>query len=91
MSLDTSEQTMVQLSSLRIAKKAIGVKQATKAVEKDRTDMVYIADDADKRVVAPLRELCESKSVQIENIATMLVLGKCCGIEVGAAAVAVLK
>lgn len=91
MSIDTSEQTMVQLSSLKLAKKAIGVKQATKAVEKDKANIVYIADDADKRVIAPLCELCETKSVQMQNVATMLALGKHCGIEVGAAAVAVLR
>jgi large subunit ribosomal protein L7A len=91
MSLDTSEQTMVQLSSLRTEKKAIGVKQASKAVDKDRADVVYIAEDADARVIAPLCELCASKDVPMEKVATMMMLGKCCGIEVGAAAVAVLR
>ncbi|MCE5284394.1 MAG: ribosomal L7Ae/L30e/S12e/Gadd45 family protein [Pelosinus sp.] len=91
MSLDTSEQIMAQLISLRTVKKAIGVKQASKAVDKDRTDLVFVAEDADARVVAPLCELCASQNVQIERVATMLMLGKYCGIEVGAAAVAVLR
>jgi large subunit ribosomal protein L7A len=88
MSLDTSEQTLAQLKTL---KKAIGVKQAGKAVDKDKAELVYIAEDADFRVVAPLVELCGSKNVQVEKVTTMHALGKSCGIEVGAAAVAVLK
>ena len=46
---------------------------------------------ADGRVVQPLRSLCEEKSIDMEIAHTMGELGKTCSIEVGAAAVAVLK
>jgi len=49
------------------------------------------ADDADVRVLQPLRELCGEKKVATENVATMADLGTACSIEVGAAAAAVLK
>ncbi len=79
------------LDTLKNAKKVIGVKQTAKAVEKGTARLVYIAEDADKRVTTPLKELCGPKGIAIEMVSTMTELGKACGIEVGAAAIAVLK
>ena len=79
------------LDTLKCVKKVIGIKQAAKAVEKDAVAMVYVAEDADSRVITPLCELCSRKSIAVEMTPTMLELGKACGIEVGAAAVAVLR
>jgi len=73
------------------AKKVIGAKQAAKAIDKGLAGLVLLAADADDRVVNPLRELCNRKSVPVKIVPTMEELGKTCGIEVGAAAVAVLK
>jgi large subunit ribosomal protein L7A len=80
-----------ELVGLRTAKKAIGAKQTARAVEKGLAAKVYLADDADRRVVAPLSQLCSQKGVEVDEAVTMTELGKACGIEVGAAAVAVLK
>ena len=80
-----------ELESFKTAKKAIGAKQATRAVEKGQATKVYLAADADRRVTAPLAQLCGQNEVQVENVTTMAELGKVCGIEVGAAAVALLK
>ncbi|HWR45195.1 ribosomal L7Ae/L30e/S12e/Gadd45 family protein [Sporomusa sp.] len=80
-----------ELAGLKTANKAIGAKQTARAVEKGLATKVYLADDADRRVVAPLAHLCSQKGVQVDETATMSELGKACGIEVGAAAVAVLK
>ena len=76
---------------LKTAKKAIGVKQVTKAVEKDLAMAIYIASDAEQRLVEQLWTLCTEKNVPIDKTPTMAELGKACSIEVGAAAVAVLK
>jgi len=81
----------MSLEMLKNAKKIVGVKQVTKAVEKDLAQLVYIAQDAEQRLVEPLRTLCTRKKTAIEMTFTMTELGKTCGIEVGAAAVAVLK
>ena len=77
--------------TLKSAKKVIGIKQVTKAVEKDLTDIVYVAQDADNRVTQSLKELCSRKSVKLEWVPSKAQLGKACDIEVSAAAVAVLK
>ncbi|WP_371376784.1 ribosomal L7Ae/L30e/S12e/Gadd45 family protein [Sporomusa aerivorans] len=80
-----------ELADLKTAKKAIGTKQAVRAVEKGLAAKVYLAADADRRVTAPLIQLCSQKGIQVDEASTMSELGKACGIEVGAAAVALLK
>lgn len=81
----------MSLEKLKNAKKVVGVKQVTKAVEKDLVQVVYVAQDAEARFVEALRTLCERKKVAVEMTLTMSELGNACSIEVGAAAVAVLK
>ena len=81
----------MSLDTLKNAKKTIGVKQVTKALDKDLVLAIYIAQDAEQRLVEPLRTLCSQKNVTIDTTLTMVELGKACSIEVGAAAVAVMK
>lgn len=81
----------IALESLRAVKKVIGVKQALRAVEKNVADMVYLAEDADKRVTAPLKDASLRNGVAVKLAPSMEELGKACGIAVGAAAVAVLR
>lgn len=78
------------LEALRDAKKVVGVKQVTKAVGKGLAKRVFFAADADARVLHPLKVLCAEKEVELLEADSMRTLGKACGIEVGAAAVAVL-
>lgn len=81
----------MSFEQLKTTRKVIGIKQTTKAVEKDAASLVYVANDADERVTRQLRELCTRKGVKIETASSMTELGKACAIEVGAAAVAILK
>lgn len=79
------------LELLKSSKKAIGIKQSLKAVEANNAIAVFIARDADEKITGALKELCKAKSIEIVYIDTMKQLGKACGIEVGASAVATLK
>lgn len=79
------------LENLKTGKTAIGAKQTVKAIEKGLAATVFLACDADERVTLPIRNLCIQKGVPVENVPTMAELGKACGIEVGAAAVAACK
>ncbi|MDR3564703.1 MAG: ribosomal L7Ae/L30e/S12e/Gadd45 family protein [Negativicutes bacterium] len=81
----------MSVDTLKNALKAVGAKQATKAIDKGLAALVYLAQDADTRVTAPIRDLCDRKGVAVESVPSMDELGKACGIEVGAAAVALLK
>lgn len=78
------------LDTLKNANRVIGIKQVAKAVRRGAVREVFIADDAEERVVEPLRELCREQNVPTGRAETMEQLGKACGIEVSAAAAAVL-
>ena len=71
--------------------KVIGIKQSLKAVEKGNALKVYLAENADSRLILPLRQVCEARAVSVVDGYTMEELGSACGIDVGAAAVAILK
>jgi len=79
------------LEELKNARKAVGIKQTTRAVESNQAQKVYIALDADEKVVGPLKELCMANSIEIKYVESMKQLGKACGIDVGASAVCLLK
>ncbi|MCD8198986.1 MAG: ribosomal L7Ae/L30e/S12e/Gadd45 family protein [Phascolarctobacterium sp.] len=72
-------------------KRIVGVKQTEKAVAKEIADRVYIACDADEKIIGKLRELCIEKKVEVLEAESMDELGKACGISVKAAAAAILK
>jgi len=69
----------------------VGTKQALKALEKDQVLEIFIAADAESKVTAPVIELVKAKKVPVTYVDSMKKLGKACGIEVGAAVVAIKK
>ncbi|MCX7921184.1 MAG: ribosomal L7Ae/L30e/S12e/Gadd45 family protein [Clostridia bacterium] len=79
------------LENLKSSNKTVGLKQSTKALESGTVKQVYIAQDADERVIRNIKELCQKSSVDIVYVDCMKQLGKACGIEVGAAVVCLLK
>ena len=79
------------LEILKGGNKAIGIKQTLKAVESNTAKVVFIARDADEKIVSNLKVLCLYNAVEVEYAESMKLLGKACGIEVGASAVCLLK
>ncbi|MGO5028521.1 ribosomal L7Ae/L30e/S12e/Gadd45 family protein [Candidatus Agathobaculum pullicola] len=79
------------LSELRTAHKVIGVKQSKKAIRDGKAAEVFVALDAEKRVVGPVYELCSETDTKLTEITTMTELGDAAGIDVGAAVVTVLR
>lgn len=72
-------------------KKVIGVKQTLKLMRNGEGKTVYIAMDAELKVVDPVKTSAEINGVEIVTVGTMKELGKLCGIEVGAATALILK
>jgi len=68
----------------------VGAKQLKKAVKAGRARYVFLAENADPAVTEPLAELCTANHIQITWVPSMTELGHSCGIEVGAAAAAVV-
>ena len=77
----------VNLSEMKIV---VGAKQLKKAVKAGRVKYVFLAENADPAVTEPLEELCAANHIQITWVHSMTELGRSCGIEVGAAAAAVV-
>ena len=69
----------------------VGAKQLKKAVRSGRAKYVFLADNADPAVTEPLEKLCADNHIHITWVSRMEDLGRACGIEVGAAAAAVLN
>ena len=69
----------------------IGLNQTKKALLADRVALLYVADNADERLIQPSLLLAQEKGVAAEHIATMKKLGRSLGIDVGAATGAILK
>ena len=68
----------------------VGAKQLKKAVKAGRAKVVFLAENADPAVTEPLEALCEANHIQVTWVRSMTELGRACGIEVGAAAAALL-
>ena len=71
-------------------KAVVGTKQLKKAVNSGRARYVFLAENADPAVTEPLEELCGRNQIQITWVHSLAELGRSCGIEVGAAAAAVI-
>jgi len=69
----------------------VGAKQLKKAVRAGRAESVYLAKNADPAITEPLEVLCADNHIPITWVSRMEDLGRACGIEVGAAAAAVLN
>ena len=79
-----------KLPNLAKANTVVGAKQLKKAVKAGRVRYVFLAENADPAVTEPLVVLCAANSLHITWVRTMAELGRACGIEVGAAAAAIL-
>lgn len=69
----------------------VGVKQTVKAIKNDIVKTVYIAKDADDKLIQSVKVLIDENSLEVVYVNTMKDLGKLCGIDVGAATAAVLN
>ena len=76
---------------LRNKQVVVGAKQLKKAVMAGRARYVFLAENADPAITEPIAEMCSQKNIQITWVRSMAEIGRACGIEVGAAAAAVVN
>ncbi len=79
------------LDKLNTDKKVVGTKQVKRALSNGDAEVVYIAKDADNRVVGDIIKTCKEKQVELVYVSSMKELGKACKIDVSAASAALLK
>ena len=75
---------------LRQFRTVVGAKQLRKAVEKGSAKTVYLAQNADPAITQPLETMCLQNKIKCAWVPNMAELGRACGIDVGAAAAAVV-
>jgi len=71
--------------------KVVGTKQTMKALENGEAGTVFVAGDAENKVIKPVISACENNGVELHYVDSMARLGKIFGIKVKAAAAAILK
>ncbi|WP_058485971.1 ribosomal L7Ae/L30e/S12e/Gadd45 family protein [Defluviitalea phaphyphila] len=76
---------------LKTHKKVVGAKQTARALEKNEAETVYVAKDADERVVRRVLEIAKEQNVPIVMVETMKQLGEACNVEVNTATAALIK
>jgi len=79
------------LARLRAAsERAVGTNQTARAIARGLAAEVFVAADADRRIVEPVVRAATERGVGLIEVESMTALGRACGIAVGAAAAAVL-
>ena len=78
------------LDELKSGHKVVGIKQLRRALSDGKAKKVFIAEDADPALTAPIEELCREDHVELIMVPTMKQLGDACEIPVAAAAAAII-
>ena len=78
------------LEELMTAPFVVGAKQTRRALAAGQVKKLFLAQDADPALTAPLADLAAAGGVPVEEGATMAQLGAACKIAVGAACCATL-
>ena len=68
----------------------VGAKQLRKAFNRGAVKRVFLARNADPAITEPLAAMCKDHSIECVWVKSMTDLGQACGIEVNAAAAAVV-
>ena len=93
--MDTKKDCMIpecgDLAKIVGNKVVVGAKQLRKALENGTAQQVFLAENADPALTEPIEAQCKLRSVSYTWIPSMTELGRACGIDVGAAAAAVVK
>ncbi len=79
------------MESLSGPRAVVGTRRLQKAIEAGRVAIAYVADDADLMIKNRLNALCAQHGVRVVEVASMIQLGKACGIDVPSASAGLLK
>lgn len=79
------------IQELSGSNKVVGAKQAKRALRDGRAVRLFMAMDADPRLLQPLVQEAVNRQVPVSQVPTMKELGLACGIAVGAAVAVLTK
>ena len=93
--MDTKKDSRIpqcgNLPDLAKHKTVVGAKQLRKALSNGTARAVFLAQNADPALTEPIEEMCLRSCVECTWVPSMTDLGRACGIEVGAAAAAIVN
>lgn len=69
----------------------VGTKQTVRALKEGNVQEVIVAEDADPAIIDKVMEVAKEANVPVLKVDSMKKLGKACKIQVGAAAVAIIR
>lgn len=69
----------------------VGTKQTVRALKEGNVQEVIVAEDADPAIIDKVMEAAKEANVPVLKVDSMKKLGKACKIQVGAAAVAIIR
>lgn len=75
---------------LQDANVIIGTKQTVRTLKSGHVKEVFVAQDADPKITDNIIQTAKELDVPVTKVESMKKLGKACGIDVGAAAVAII-
>ncbi|MDP3012774.1 MAG: ribosomal L7Ae/L30e/S12e/Gadd45 family protein [Candidatus Subteraquimicrobiales bacterium] len=78
-----------ELKELRL--RVVGVNQTKKAIINGAAQKVFIAQNAEAKLVAELLDLCCKREISVCEVESKEALGAACGIKVGAAAAVLIR
>lgn len=79
------------VSLIKSSDKVVGTKQVIKAIMDGTLRCVIVSDDADGYMVDKVEKAAKSANVKVYHAASMVELGKVCGIEVAALTAGIKK
>ena len=74
-----------------VVKKVIGIKQCTKLLKSGEGKVLYVAKDANAKLISPIIQLANEQKIDFVAITKMKELGKISGIDVKSSAVLTLE
>ena len=74
-----------------VVKEVIGIKQCTKLIKNNEGKVLYVAKDANAKLILPIIQLAKEKIIKIVEVSTMKELGKIGGIDVKSSAILTLE
>lgn len=69
----------------------VGFKQTLRAVNEDKAEKVFLANDCESKISSPIENATSAKGVSLLYVPTMKELGELCGIEVSSSCAVVTK
>ncbi len=71
--------------------RTVGLSSTLRALQRGRLSEVVVADDADVHVLKAVVQACAAVGIPVSHVDSQALLGKACGLSVGASTVGIIE